>query len=198
MVDEQQRWLPQARRAVFEAYRQQAEATWIEAHGGSMRPLIRPGDWMLVEFGTVPPGLGDIVVFSRGELLVAHRVVAQRHQQGTTLLITKGDSEPYNDPLLCYADILGVVRAVRHGPSGPVSNFGCTGRSAHVLGQLSRWSGRGATLVRRAAAHIPGPLQRVALRAIPLVPRVVTPVLLAPMRGVAWLPAIQNFCAGRG
>ena len=128
MVEQVQRWLPRARRALFEIYRQQAASSWIEADGQSMQPLIHPGDWMLVEFGALPTAVGEIVLFSRGDSVVAHRVVA--HRRGSAPLITKGDAEPYCDPPLGAADVLGVVRALRHGPHSPPSGAGCRGPSA--------------------------------------------------------------------
>ena len=186
MVEQERRWLPRARRATFELYRQQAISTWIEAQGGSMRPLIAPGTRMLVEFGAAPARVGDIVLFPLGDLVVAHRVVACR--TGTTLVV-KGDAEPYADRPLDRTELLGVVRALRRGPSGPIIRIGCAGRSARTIARISRLSGRGAALARRAAALFPAPLRRVALQAIPPFARVVAQVLFAPFHWVAQIQA---------
>jgi hypothetical protein len=191
-MDEQARgWLPQARRAVFELYRRQAARVWIEAQGASMRPLIGPGTWMQVAFGAQPRGVGEIVLFARGDRLVAHRVVAWARPPDRGLLLAKGDAEAYADPPLRSRDVMGVVRALRQGPEEPVSSVGCTGRLAFAVAQLSRWSGCGAALARRAATLLPNPLRRVVLRAIPLCTWVAAQVLLAPLRWVAWIQTIR-------
>jgi hypothetical protein len=186
MLEQRQRWLPQARRAAFELYRQEASRRWVAARGGSMRPLIAPGTWMLVEFGAAAVGVGDIVLFPINDLVVAHRLVAQL--PGATGLVVKGDAEPYRDQPLDQSDLLGVVRALRRGPAGPITTWGCVGHSACMIAQLSRWSGRGAALARRAATFLPDPLRRVALRAIPPLARVAAQVLLAPFD---WAARIQ-------
>ena len=195
MVEQVQRWLPRARRALFEIYRQQAASSWIEADGQSMQPLIHPGDWMLVEFGALPTAVGEIVLFSRGDSVVAHRVVA--HRRGSAPLITKGDAEPYCDPPLGAADVLGVVRALRHGPHSPPSGAGCRGPSARAIARVSRWSGRGAALARRMATVLPDPVRRAALSAIPPLARVVAQALLAPICWAARIHAVRSDRAER-
>jgi hypothetical protein len=187
VVEQERRWLPQARRAIFEVYRRETASVWIEASSESMQPLIRPGTWMLVEFGATPTGLGEVVLFPLGEMAVAHRVVARRYQQDIPFLITKGDAEPYCDPALYLADVLGVVRALRYGPEGPMISIGCTGYSARTIGQISRWSGRSGRLARRTAPLLPDSLRRMVLCAIPSCIRIVTQALLAPLHWVAWI-----------
>lgn len=180
MIEQERSWLPQARRALLEVYRRDATSAWIEASGNSMRPLIGPGTWMLVEFGSVPRSLGEIVLFSAGELLVAHRVVAWRGEQEPPMLLSKGDTEPYYDPLLRPADVIGVVRALRNSPDGPATSVGCAGWSAATIALISSLHGSGATLGRSTAAILPDPLQGVLLRAIPALARGISRVLLAP------------------
>lgn len=192
---EHQRWRPQARRALFTIYRQQAASAWVEAHGQSMQPLIRPGDWMLVEFGALPTAVGEIVLFSRGDMLVAHRVVAYHHRMAS--VVAKGDAEPYCDPPLGAADMLGVVRALRHGPHSSPSDAGCRGPSARAIARVSRWSGRGAALARRMATVLPDPVRRAALSAIPPLARVVAQALLAPMCWAARIHAVRSDRAER-
>jgi hypothetical protein len=188
MVEMEQRWLHQARRAAFEDYRRRNATVWIAPHGGSMRPTIGTNTWMLVEFGATTIGLGDIVLFPFGNLMVAHRVVARRLRQDQIILVPKGDAEPYCDPKIQSGDVIGVVRALRDGRDGPVSGFGCSGRSAQIIARLSRLSGRGAWGARRAAIFLPDPLRRLALRVIPSLTRVVARILLAPLRWAAWFP----------
>ncbi len=187
MVEQTQQWLPLARRGLLESYRSEATSVWIEASGGSMRPLIAPADWMLVEFGAEPRGLGEIVLFPVGDLLVAHRVVGRRRQRDETILIAKGDAEAYCDPPLRLSDVIGVLRALRYGPAGPASRVGLAGRPAHAIAKFSHWTGRGAALVRRAAAFLPDPLRRAGFYGIPPLSRSAVQLLLAPLRWTAWL-----------
>jgi hypothetical protein len=188
MVDQRQRWLPLAIRATLDRYRDQQENAWIKAQGHSMRPLIAPGGQLLVEFGASPQ-IGEIIVFGQNDRLVAHRLVAWRPGRGW---VAKGDAEAYADGLLEPSDILGVVRAVRSSPNQPATTVGCHGRLARAIARASRWLGRGATLARRAATLLPGPLRRLALLAIPPLIRVAALALFAPVRFAAKIQAVSD------
>jgi hypothetical protein len=188
VVDQHQRWLPQAIRATFDRYRDQRESAWIKAQGDSMRPLIAPGARLLVEFGAQPRQVGEIVVFSQNDRLVAHRLVAWRPGRGW---LAKGDAEPYADGLLEPSDVLGVVRAIRGAPQQPSTSLGCQGQLACAIAHASHWLGRGATLARRAATFLPGSLRRLALRAIPPLIWVVALALFAPVRWAAQIQAMR-------
>src|SRR5262245_19232930 len=95
MVEERKRRLAQARHGIFEIYHQERGIVWVEAQGNSMRPLIEPGIWLRVDFGPTPPNVGEIIVFHRGDRMIAHRLVAWRPDHGR--LIAKGDAEAYCD-----------------------------------------------------------------------------------------------------
>jgi hypothetical protein len=187
MVDLEQQWLHQARRATFEDYRRRHVSTWIAPRGGSMRPLIDQDTWMLVEFGATNIRVGDIVLFPLGNVLVAHRVVVRRVRLDRTLLISKGDAEPFYDAPIPAHTVIGIVRALREGRTGPTSRFGCGGRSARAIAFVSRVHGRSAWLARRAAAFLPDPLRRPAQRVVPPFARVVARVLFALLPWAAWL-----------
>lgn len=187
MVELNRQRLGQARRAVFEDYRRRNAAVWLGPRGSSMRPLVGPNTWLYVEFGAADVSVGDIIVFPLGDIIVAHRVVSQRTRQGETLLIPKGDAEPYPDPPIQPASVLGVVRALRQGRDGPGSRFGCAGVSARLAARLSRWLGYAAVGARRMASFLPDPLRRVVLVAIPPCIRVVARTLLAPLPWATWL-----------
>src|SRR4029079_18826671 len=96
----------------------QRTSAWIAAQGDSMRPLIAPCAQLLVEFGASPLRVGEIVVFSQNDRLIAHLVVDWRPDRGW---VARGDAEPYMDGLLEPNDMLGVVRAVRRSPQQPAS-----------------------------------------------------------------------------
>ena len=77
----------------------------VPAYGISMYPLLRPGDQLLVE--PTKPEIGDIAVFDRGDVLVAHRVYKIRQDN----YFLKGDSLIHADTPVHINHILGVVIA---------------------------------------------------------------------------------------
>ncbi len=141
-----------ARRGLFEIYRKERRQEWIQASGQSMRPLIRSGSWMLVDFGALPRGVGDVVVFARGETIVAHRVVGRLRPHDAATLMTKGDARLTFDPPLARSDVIGVVRALRRDQSSRARSIGCRGGSAVLAGTASQAIGR---IVGRL--HVLGP-----------------------------------------
>lgn len=123
-----------ARQGLLAIYAREGRREWIGARGHSMRPLIGPSAWMLVEFGPPRVTVGEIVLFRSGAQLVAHRVVG-RHRDGR--LITKGDSRLIFDPPVRADDIVGVVRAVRRRPGTNGNTTACTGTVALVAAKAS-------------------------------------------------------------
>lgn len=180
MIELETRRRQHARRAAFEEYRRQGAHVWIGPRGSSMRPLIGAQTKLLVEFGAAGE-IGDIIVFPLGAILVAHRLVARRQRQGTTVLLAKGDAEPYFDPPIQPGELLGVVRALRRNGTAPATSLGCAGWSARLIARISYSVGRSAWIVRRATALLPGPLRRIALGAIALLTRVTTRILFTAL-----------------
>ncbi|MEO7910227.1 MAG: S24/S26 family peptidase [Roseiflexaceae bacterium] len=180
MVDLETRRRQQARRAAFEDYRRQGTSVWIGPRGTSMRPLIGAETKLLVEFGAAGE-IGDIIVFPLGDILVAHRLVARRQRQGATVLMAKGDAEPYFDPPVRPSQVLGVARALRRSGATPVTSAGCAGWTARLIARISYSVGRSTWVVRRATAILPGPLRRMALGAISLLTRVTARILFTPL-----------------
>jgi signal peptidase len=83
----------------------------LRVSGASMLPAIWPGDILTVhaaDAGGVKPG--EIVVYSRDDRLVTHRVVENRGG----LLITRGDAAPKNDPPVSAGELLGHVVSIVH------------------------------------------------------------------------------------
>jgi signal peptidase I len=81
----------------------------VRVTGSSMLPCILPGDVLTVqrqELNEVVPG--DIVLFSRSNRLVAHRVV-RRISGSDACLVTCGDSLDENDPPVSSHEVLGRV-----------------------------------------------------------------------------------------
>jgi hypothetical protein len=186
VVDLQARRRQQARRAAFEDYCRKRASVWYAPHGVSMRPLIGAQTKLLVEFGPATVAIGDIIVFPRGDMLVAHRLVAWRQRQGVELLIAKGDAEPYFDPPVQPGELLGVVRALRRNDVSPATSHGCAGWAARLIARISYSAGRSAWIVRRAAAIFPTPLRQITLGAISLLSRVTTQILFTPLLWVVW------------
>jgi hypothetical protein len=165
---------------LYRSYREAGTQAWLETRGTSMRPLVGSGSRMLVDFGAQPSGLGAIVVFERGDGIVAHRIVGQRLEAGHQRFIVKGDSEAYFDPPIGRADVLGVVRGIRRN-DGPIHRRGVDGRSSRVIARVSRWCGRGARVAHRVAVRTPSPIRGLALVAIPPLARVPTRLISAPI-----------------
>lgn len=84
----------------------------LQVTGGSMRPLLRPGDRVLLE-RAAPESLrpGDLLALRRGGEVVTHRLLAR---EGAALL-TRGDAAPHPDPPFTAADVLGRAVAVERG-----------------------------------------------------------------------------------
>ncbi|MCU4176411.1 S24/S26 family peptidase [Carboxylicivirga sp. N1Y90] len=86
------------------------KSTEITAQGISMYPLLQPNDKLLVKkYDKYKKG--DIVIFDRGDVFVAHRVISIRNEK----VICKGDSLIKADPMINKKEILGKITArTRH------------------------------------------------------------------------------------
>jgi hypothetical protein len=151
-----------ARIAMLETWRRDGAEAWIEATGGSMLPLIRPGDRLLVGFGEQDARRGDVIVFRHGGLVVAHRVIGSRQGDGAGArrLIAKGDNEPFATEDVAPFELLGVVRAVDRGTGG-VARRGLGGPAASVTARLSRIVGS----LTRASARRTSPITKLPIAA---------------------------------
>lgn len=143
-----------ARLGLAESYRASGRTAWLEATGSSMGGSIEPSSRLLVEFGRLPERRGEIVVFRRGESLIAHRAVALRRTAHGDRWIARGDDEAYLDPPLAPSDVLGVVRVVRHA-DGRSEDVLPPGRRDQALAAISWWSGRAVGVSVRALRRLP-------------------------------------------
>lgn len=73
---------------------------------GSMEPMIKPGDVILVDKATSIEEIyslkeGDVIQFSRDAILISHRIVEIGEEEGVKVFLTKGDnnSSPDFDPV---------------------------------------------------------------------------------------------------
>lgn len=161
-----------ARLAVMEDFRRAGRARWIRVDGPSMRPLIAPGTWLLVDFGPVSARVGRIVVASLGRGFVVHRVV----RVGGDRVLVQGDAELRADPVVARGDLYGVVRAIRR-TNGTTTSVGCDGTSAQLIAIASRTAARAVTVAHRAAARLPRPMGPLLVRPVGALARVPVQIL---------------------
>jgi hypothetical protein len=148
--------------AVLEIWRATGKRTEIPVVGGSMYPILRPGWRLVLDHAAGRERFGSIIVFRQGSLLVAHRVVGNRHRSGYR---TKGDALLHFDRRLVEpGQVLGRVVAVRvNGREIPLTG-GLRSGAATGLAIYSRMVGeinRLARPLRRLTSHagrLPGSL----------------------------------------
>jgi signal peptidase I len=96
----------QAAIEAIEAGLQKGGVARFQVVGGSMRPYLEVGDWLLLESGPASDiALGDIVIVKRAQDVCAHRVIGKRPGGW----ITKGDALYQPDPDVMVEAILGRV-----------------------------------------------------------------------------------------
>ena len=119
----------------------------LRVTGSSMLPAVRPGDVLTVRRCAIDEATrGDIILFTRGRRLFAHRVVAC--PEGG--LVTQGDGIPLPDSPVGPAEFLGKVIHVRRRGS-PVydhSRRTLAGRISAALVRRSTHAGRLLTRFR--------------------------------------------------
>ena len=76
----------------------------------SMNPVLRAGD--LVELKPAELKAGEIVVFSRGEVLIGHRLVRSFEKEGTQWVVTKGERSLTEDLSVPAAQVIGRVTKI--------------------------------------------------------------------------------------
>jgi signal peptidase I len=99
--------------AVLEMYQQENQRIWWPFASNSMSPYIKEGDVVLVQHASRRFTVGDVVVFRRGEELMAHRVVSVRGRGEDTIYRTKGDNLRFFDAPVHRSSVLGMVICIR-------------------------------------------------------------------------------------
>lgn len=98
-----------APRLLAELLRRCGEAR-IRVAGTSMLPLIRPGDVLLVRsLDILLVERDDVIVFTEGARLFAHRVVRVERRESGSVLITRGDMHDHDDPPVTESQFLGRI-----------------------------------------------------------------------------------------
>jgi signal peptidase I len=124
----------------------------LRVSGTSMAPAVRPGDLLSVEGAKLKKiSEGQVVVFSRGGRLIAHRVVTQTEKAGESYLVTRGDRRWRNDVPVSSAEVVGRVTGIERGGS-PVHAPIRPGILQQLICRLLRFSDRATYLYLRLAA----------------------------------------------
>ena len=92
----------------------QKQESWLPVLSGSMMPLLRIDDYVLVQ-SVSPDSIrpGDIIVFKGQDKLIVHRVI-RRYDNGSPAFLQKGDSTTTAE-IIRSEDVIGKVIAVRKG-----------------------------------------------------------------------------------
>jgi signal peptidase I len=87
---------------------------FLKAWGASMLPSVWPGDLLTIESAACDEVVpGDIVLMTRDNRFVVHRLVERRRDQDRFSWITRGDAMPHNDPPAVESELLGRVASIR-------------------------------------------------------------------------------------
>ncbi len=170
------------RHGSLEEHRAVGTTTWVTASGTSMEPLIPAGSRLLVEFGRRPPAVGSVIVFRRGDRVLAHRLVARRSRSAGDVLVARGDNEAFFDPDLSGSDVLGIVRTVIR-PDGRLAASAIGRRRGLLIARVSHPSGRAAGVGVRALRRgwVSESMRRAGQGAVISLSRVPTRVITALM-----------------
>lgn len=109
----------------------------LQVSSQSMRPLLRPGDTILVQqIDPIQLAMGDLVVLDRNADLAIHRLIKldideQYH--------TKGDNVPFSDPPVSGTKILGRVVAIERGRRCIDLTAPQWARVNRMMGLISGW-----------------------------------------------------------
>jgi len=86
----------------------------IRALGGSMRPFIKHGTFIIVKPAQIKDVVpGEVVFYSRKNGFVAHRALEKRCANGQVVLVTKGDALLGRDPPVTDEQLMGKVTALK-------------------------------------------------------------------------------------
>jgi signal peptidase I len=104
------------RDAALDLWRQSQQPSLVQVVGeNSMAPLIRAGDFVLIEHRRDDIRRGDVVVFRTGRELITHRVISVQDDETSLAYITKGDNVLWADPAVPATEIIGRVLSVKRG-----------------------------------------------------------------------------------
>ena len=127
--------------------------------GRSMLPTLRNGMRLLVE--KIPPEdvrPSDIIMYKKGDSIIAHRVIKIIPDGGASVFITKGDNHAYVDSsYIPREDLMGIVRSA-FIDSDPDRDLLVKSR---VTGLLYQAAGNMALAVRKRREDVPKILRSI-------------------------------------
>lgn len=107
---------------------------WLPVLTGSMSPLIRSGDQVLVaRTDTGRISIGDIVAFRYGDNIVVHRILKKQNTCGGIYFKEKGDATYYSK-LVPAENVIGRVTALKKGDKTFLFNSPCSRLVSAVFG----------------------------------------------------------------
>ena len=77
--------------------------------GNSMSPLIRQGDYVVVDYGNKDIRIGDVVIFKTPDKILAHRLIHKTNNDEGEVFFLKGDHCKTLDQPITTEKILGKV-----------------------------------------------------------------------------------------
>lgn len=106
---------PEMLDVALELWSQAGEAHYLPVKGGSMHPMLRDGDLVLVA-PSREVKIGDVVVFRHKDELITHRILwINTNTHGECTLRTKGDHVLSLDAPISETELVGRVVAIRRG-----------------------------------------------------------------------------------
>lgn len=135
--------------AVLELWGQSGQNLRMKMVSGSMRPLIREGNELLVELNPKIIRLGDVLVYYRDNLFIAHRLIKSYNAEGKRFLVLKGDKICNSDLPLPREKIVGRVIHVKYF-LGQANYNSVKWRMINILiSMLSRLINKNSNFLRR-------------------------------------------------
>lgn len=98
---------------------------WMKLVGKSMLPILKSGTSIAVRKAEIKDiHIGDIVLFKKGDISIAHRVIKKVKSDGRIFLRAKSDISFSPEPLISDEELIGkVVAFKRLGAKISVDNF---------------------------------------------------------------------------
>lgn len=125
----------------------------VPATGFSMYPFIRQGDQCRFQRMAISQvSIGDVILFTVGERLIAHRLQRRELRSESPAIWCKGDVNLLADPPIKWTEVIGVLTSIeRAGAPVKLDTWWvwCWGQVALRFPMYSRWMRGYVTVVRK-------------------------------------------------
>lgn len=100
-------------------------SVWMRLEGKSMLPFLKSGTLISVRHADIKDiQIGDIAIFKKGDIIIAHRVFKKMNLDGRFFLKAKSDISFFSEPLISCEELIGKVAAFkRFGAEINIDNF---------------------------------------------------------------------------